>query len=132
MVLTRNSVIGIENREGTAAEAVLSFKHEKKSPALIQGDKKMEKKIYKVIIPNFVEKGVVHSKGQSLQVEIDETRAANLVNAGYIEEVLPEAQKPEVKAIPAAPQDKMIKAGDSEIKTATGFVAKLKEKKNKK
>lgn len=130
MVLLRLNVYGKQN-EGAAnpASSFKSFREEVKHNSLTPEEKKMSKK-YRAVI-ELVEKGVVHAKGKMLMVEVSDDRAKNLINAGYIEEVLPEAPKTEVKAF-EAPQKKVITAEDTEQKGATGLAAKLKEKNKKK
>lgn len=91
----------------------------------------MEGKKYVAVIDGLVEKGVVHAKGKVIMVEMSEERAANLIRAGYIEEILPEAPKVEKKEI-EAPQRKVIGKEDAQTKDATGMAAALKNKgKNK-
>jgi len=88
-------------------------------------------KKYKVLINNFVEKGVVHAKDSILQVEVAEDRAINLINAGYIEEVSTAAPVVEKKVIEAEVK-KVITGNETEKKDATGIGANLLKKKGKK
>jgi hypothetical protein len=88
-------------------------------------------KQYKALIDNLVERGVVHAKGKVLMVEVSDDRAKNLINAGYIEEILPEAPKVEKKEM-EAPQNKMVEKADAGTKDATGLAASLKNKNKKK
>lgn len=129
MVMDRSSLFGESKNEGTAKIAVLSFNKEVRQEKINSGDKQMKK--YKVLINNFVEKGVVHSKDSILQVEVAEDRATNLINAGYIEEVVAAAPVVEKKVIEAETK-KVITADQTEKKDATGIGANLLKKKGKK
>lgn len=135
MVLTRESIFG-KSREVGAEKESASTHEGREMINLNKGVIAMEKKEYKVMIDNLVEKGVPHAKGRMLQVEISEERATNLIRAGYIEEVGAEEQKPEVKEPEKknieAPENKMITGEDTEKKTATGKGAGLLNKKKDK
>ena len=95
-----------------------------------EGVKKMAKQ-YKALINQLVENGAVHAIGQIIMVPLTDERATNLINAGYIEEVV-EVKEVEVKKEIEAPIKKVITGEDTDKKTATGVGAGLLKKKGKK
>jgi hypothetical protein len=130
MVLKYETMFGYKKDEGPAQPG-LSFENdedpeEKKES---QGEKMVK---YKSLIDNLVEKGARHLKGEELKVSIDAERAAALINAGYIEEVVEvkEEVKPETKNI-EAPIKKVITADDTDKKGATGKGASLLKNKKR-
>ena len=140
MVLSRDSFF-VKETEGTAENAVLSFKEENDSDIrktikefLERGTKNTgdKMKIYKAAIDNLQENGVRHLAGEVLKVAITDERAANLIAGGYIVEVVEEAVKTEIKKEFEAPINRMVENGDTETKTeakATGKGASLLKKK---
>lgn len=141
MVISYHDVFGYKKGEKPESETGLSANRFKKSDqgdgferiAVDKGVNKMaNEKKYKSLIQNLVEKGAVHAKGQILQVPIDDERAKNLINAGYIEEVVEvEAKTPEEeKKNLEAPENKMETGADK--KDATGKGANLLKGKRKK
>jgi hypothetical protein len=139
MVLDYKKVFGIEKKEKQGGvmskeEDQENLKKEDRADAIkeaaaeTKGDK-MPDKIYKSSIDNLIEGNARHLKGEILKVKIDDARAAALINAGYIEEVVPaSAIKPEVKEA-EAPIKKVITADEAETKGATGKGAGLLKKK---
>ena len=89
-----------------------------------------EKK-YRSLIDKLVEKGAVHMKGQVLIVPIDEIRAKNLINAGYIEEVKEGEDKKAEEKVADVPENKMETGDNTKKKDITGKGANLLKNKKK-
>jgi len=134
MVIDRKKLYGNAIDEGTA-QAVLSLSEEDKADAIREAAAEtkgeiMEKK-YRSLIDNLMEGNARHIKGETLKVKIEEARAKALINAGYIEEILPEGSQPTEKAIEAETK-KVITGDHTDKKDATGLGAKLLGNKKKK
>jgi len=98
----------------------------------VEGVNKMDtEKKYRSLIDKLVEKGAVHMKGQVLIVPIDEIRAKNLINAGYIEEVKEGEDKKAEEKVADVPENKMETGDNTKKKDITGKGANLLKNKKK-
>lgn len=137
MVLSHEKIFGKSKGEGPAKnDGPLSNKFRRpvsdEGPERIAGGVKTMAKKYRTLIDKLEEKGVVHAKGKILMVEVSDERAQNLINAGYIEEVVEgicEGPAKEKEKDIEAPKNKMEEGADK--KSATGKGANLLKGKKK-